>query len=283
MQSLDGSRGRVDRSSHTDDLDALIQLADLHDDPSTFGDWLAAQLRAEAPAGGARVHLSTVHRVKGLEWPHVVVHEASARLFPHRLADDVEEERRVFHVALTRGSRSVTVVVPEKAPSPFVHQLEDEAPPAPPEPEATEPEPKPGDKLPQAPAEVGLVFAHGGYEHEVVELTPSGVRTDVGGSIRLDVAFGTRITVDRKRVVLAPPPRDVAPGDVGLRDALKAWRLQRSRTDGVPAFVVFNDKTLDDLVARRPGSYAELRACTGIGPAKVENYGDELLEIIGAS
>ncbi|HYF45112.1 MAG TPA: ATP-dependent helicase, partial [Acidimicrobiales bacterium] len=94
MHSLDGSRGRVDRSSHTDDLDALIQLADLHDDPSTFGDWLHGQLRAEPPDDGPRVHLSTVHRVKGLEWPHVVVHEASARLFPHRLADDVEEERR---------------------------------------------------------------------------------------------------------------------------------------------------------------------------------------------
>ena len=31
-----------------------------------------------------------------------------------------------------------------------------------------------------------------------------------------------------------------------LREALKAWRLERSRTDGVPAYVVFNDKTLDD-------------------------------------
>jgi DNA helicase-2/ATP-dependent DNA helicase PcrA len=284
MQSLDGSRGRVDRSSHTDDLDALIQLADLHDDPSTFGDWLRRQLDATPPADGQRVHLSTVHRVKGLEWPHVVVHEASARLFPHRLADDVEEERRVFHVALTRGSRSVTVVVPERTPSPFVGQLDEAAAPAPAD--APEPPPPPGTKVPTVAAEVGLAFAHGGYEHEVVEVGPQGVRTDVGGSIRLDVAFGTRVTVDRRLVVLGPPaaaPREVAPGDVGLRDALKAWRLQRSRADSVPAFVVFNDKTLDDLVARRPTSYAELRACVGIGPAKVENYGDELLELIAAS
>ena len=75
----------------------------------------------------------------------------------------------------------------------------------------------------------------------------------------------------------------MAPGDVGLRDALQAWRLERSRADACPAYVVFNDKTLDDLVARRPTSYAELRACVGIGPAKVENYGDELLELIAAS
>jgi HRDC domain/UvrD-like helicase C-terminal domain len=287
MQSLDGSRGRVDRSSHTDDLDALIQLADLHDDPATFGDWLRHQLEAGGPAEGARVHLSTVHRVKGLEWPHVVVHEASARLFPHRLADDVEEERRVFHVALTRGSRTVTVVVPEQTPSPFVGQLLTEAPP----PRVDEPEPAPappppGTKVPTVAAAVGLEFAHGGYDHEVVELTPAGVRTDVGGSITLEVPFGTRVTADGRRVALGPPapePKAAAPGDAGLRDALQGWRLERSRSDDVPAYVVFNNKTLDDLVARRPSSYAELRACVGIGPAKVEAYGDDLLEVIAAA
>ena len=38
--------------------------------------------------------LATVHRVKGLEWPAVVVHHADGDQFPHRLADDGEEERR---------------------------------------------------------------------------------------------------------------------------------------------------------------------------------------------
>ena len=177
MQSLDGSRGRVDRSSHTDDLDALIQLAELHTDAASFGDWLAVQLEARPATAGPVVHLSTVHRVKGLEWPHVVVHEASARLFPHRLADDVEEERRVFHVAVTRGSATVTVVAPERAPSPFVAQLVTEAPPAPVE--------RPG----PAP-------------------TPT-----------------------RAPPVAAAPKRPAAPGDEGLRAALQAWRLDRSRAD----------------------------------------------------
>ncbi|HEY8061099.1 MAG TPA: ATP-dependent DNA helicase UvrD2, partial [Acidimicrobiales bacterium] len=226
MQSLDGSRGRVDRSSHTDDLDALIQLAELHTDAATFGDWLANQLETRPATAGPVVHLSTVHRVKGLEWPHVVVHEASSRLFPHCLADDLEEERRVFHVAVTRGSATVTVVTPQRAPSPFVAQLVTEAPPAPVE--------RPG----PAP-------------------TPTRVAP-----------------------VVAVPSRPAAPGDQGLRDALQAWRLDRSRADGVPAYVVFNNKTLDDLVARRPTDYAQLRACVGIGPAKVENYGDDLLALI---
>ncbi len=282
MQSLDGSRGRVDRSSHTDDLDALIQLADLHADAATFGDWLSDRLQARPRPDGPVVHLSTVHRVKGLEWPHVVVHEASARLFPHRLSDDVEEERRVFHVAITRGASTVTVVAPERAPSPFLEQLRHEAPPMGAEPPPPPP-PTAGAQAPAAAAVVGLEFDHGGYRHEIVEVGPTGVRSDVGGAVPLDVAFGTRVVVDGGWMVLAPSapePRAAAPGDEGLRTALTAWRLERSRADSVPAYVVFNNKTLDDLVARRPTDYAGLRACVGIGPAKVENYGDDLLAVI---
>ena len=66
--------------------------------------------------------LATVHRVKGQEWPVVVVHHADADQFPHRLADDHEEERRLFHVAITRASGAVTIVAGDR-PSPFVAEL----------------------------------------------------------------------------------------------------------------------------------------------------------------
>ncbi len=68
------------------------------------------------------VLLATVHRVKGQEWPHVVVHLADAEQYPHRLADDVEEERRLFHVAITRASHHATIVTGPR-PSPFVDEL----------------------------------------------------------------------------------------------------------------------------------------------------------------
>ena len=70
---------------------------------------------------------STVHRVKGQEWPHVIVHMAQPDLFPHRLADDDEEERRLFHVAITRAVRHVTIVTGGD-PSPFVAELTSEPP-----------------------------------------------------------------------------------------------------------------------------------------------------------
>jgi DNA helicase-2/ATP-dependent DNA helicase PcrA len=59
--------------------------------------------------------------------------------------------------------------------------------------------------------------------------------------------------------------------------ALKEWRLARARAEDVPAFVVFSDRTLAELVARAPRTLGELAAVPGIGPTKLERYGPDLL------
>ena len=69
------------------------------------------------------VAVSTVHRVKGMEWPYVIVLGAHDGLMPHALADDLEEERRIFHVAITRGDTAVHVVADAKSPAPFLDEL----------------------------------------------------------------------------------------------------------------------------------------------------------------
>jgi ATP-dependent DNA helicase RecQ len=61
---------------------------------------------------------------------------------------------------------------------------------------------------------------------------------------------------------------------------LKAWRTQRAREDGVPAYVVLHDATLQELAARKPGSEAELAGVKGLGPAKLARYGVELLDVL---
>ena len=65
--------------------------------------------------------------------------------------------------------------------------------------------------------------------------------------------------------------------------ALRRWRLERARADGVPAFVVFHDKTLAALAARRPSTRDELAAVPGIGPAKLDRYGDDVLAALAAA
>ena len=65
--------------------------------------------------------------------------------------------------------------------------------------------------------------------------------------------------------------------------ALKAWRLERARADAVPAYVVFDDRTLEEIVRRAPASTSELAAVPGIGPARLERYGAEVLAVLSAA
>ncbi len=68
--------------------------------------------------------------------------------------------------------------------------------------------------------------------------------------------------------------------DNPLMAALRAWRTARAREDAVPAYVVFHDQTLAAIAEIRPSSAAGLRRIKGIGPAKLETYGDEILEVV---
>jgi DNA helicase-2/ATP-dependent DNA helicase PcrA len=78
------------------------------------------------------------------------------------------------------------------------------------------------------------------------------------------------------------PPVTVPPGDADLFETLKRWRLERSKADGVPAYVVFHNTTLESIATRRPRSNTELLAIPGTGPTKLERYGDEVLAIVAA-
>jgi ATP-dependent DNA helicase UvrD/PcrA len=170
------------------DVDGFIEL--LHE---RFGE-----------SAGRGVHLLTLHRAKGLEWEAVFLPRVEEGELPIRRGD-VDEERRLFYVGLTRAKRHLLVTW-EGKPSRFLGELGVRA--------AAPPLPK--------------------RERPVLEATP---------------------TVE----------------------ALRKWRLARARADEVPAYVVFNDRTLAELVARSPRTLDELAAVPGIGPAKLERYGAELL------
>jgi ATP-dependent DNA helicase RecQ len=76
-------------------------------------------------------------------------------------------------------------------------------------------------------------------------------------------------------------------GDEGLDDparslfeALRRWRLERARAESVPPYVVASDRTLRDVARLRPGDRSQLEQAHGIGPAKGERYGAELLAVV---
>ncbi|HEX7950532.1 MAG TPA: ATP-dependent DNA helicase UvrD2 [Candidatus Limnocylindrales bacterium] len=66
-----------------------------------------------------------------------------------------------------------------------------------------------------------------------------------------------------------------------LSNALRAWRTARARTDAVAPFIVFHDRTIEAIAERRPQTIAELRRVPGVGPTKLDRYGEEVLGVIG--
>jgi ATP-dependent DNA helicase UvrD/PcrA len=121
LDQLDSAGLGAAGSSHSDDLLALEQLARRCEEED-FEEWLRNWLSAE-PTPGQGIRLSSVHRVKGLEWPCVLIFGAEAGLFPHRLSDDIEEERRILHVALTRTIERCAIVASPGSPSPFLKEM----------------------------------------------------------------------------------------------------------------------------------------------------------------
>lgn len=61
---------------------------------------------------------------------------------------------------------------------------------------------------------------------------------------------------------------------------LKAWRKRKASDMNVPPYVIFGDKTLNDLAAKKPSSKSELLKIYGMGSVKVENFGNSILGII---
>ena len=57
---------------------------------------------------------------------------------------------------------------------------------------------------------------------------------------------------------------------------LRDWRLERAKADEVPPYVVFHDAVLHAIAAARPATLGELAQISGVGPAKLERYGDEV-------
>jgi DNA helicase-2/ATP-dependent DNA helicase PcrA len=93
----------------------------------------------------------------------------------------------------------------------------------------------------------------------------------------LDELAGVAPRQERPRPRPATMP---ARADPECEEALRAWRLDRSRADGVPAFVVFDNAVLRDLARARPMTLAALARVRGIGPAKLERYGAEVLAVL---
>jgi len=79
----------------------------------------------------------------------------------------------------------------------------------------------------------------------------------------------------------ATAPLALEGGDAALFEALRRWRLELSREQGVPPYVILHDATLMALSAERPSTLEELAKIPGVGRSKLDRYGPAILELVG--
>jgi ATP-dependent DNA helicase RecQ len=125
-----------------------------------------------------------------------------------------------------------------------------------------------------------------GGDRPVAILTDAGVAVMQGDRpVRLLLPPKRRAgrTARSGRRSAARAPATVEPlsdADLALFEALRAYRLEVSRGEGVPPYVVASDRTLRDVAQLRPATLRDLELAHGIGPNKAERYGAGLLEVV---
>lgn len=68
--------------------------------------------------------------------------------------------------------------------------------------------------------------------------------------------------------------------DWPLFNRLREWRSERSKAEGIPPYVICNNRQLAEIVRRRPSALAQLAEMDGFGDAKLKKYGGEMIALI---
>lgn len=112
--------------------------------------------------------------------------------------------------------------------------------------------------------------------HEPVRVRVDSTRTRGGGNgTDGSSATGKRRGRSKERDTTV----DLTDAQQEMFERLRSWRAERSKADGVPAYVVFHDATLKQLAEIRPKTLADLEQVSGIGAKKRETYGPDVLAV----
>lgn len=230
-------------------LTSLVGLVDelVRDVPDLtmahVGRELAARAEARHPPTIDGVTLSSIHAAKGLEWDAVFVVGLADGTLPLSMAvaegdAAIEEERRLLYVAVTRAREHLYL-------SWAAARNE-------------------GGRRTRKPSRFIEPFAPAAAR-------PAGTSTRAACRV-----CGIELArADRARGRCDDCPADL---DEELLAELKRWRIEQAREHGVPPYNVFNDRTLEAIAEKVPTSLADLGTISGVGPYKLEHFGDAVLE-----
>ncbi|MEZ5254996.1 MAG: ATP-dependent DNA helicase UvrD2 [Microthrixaceae bacterium] len=261
---LDGERLGDDRLANVAELVRLgREYLDLepNGDVAGFGSFLRTSLRSDDGTGGTdAVELVTFHAAKGLEWPTVYVCGLEKGLVPIHYAEtseSVAEEIRLFYVAVTRAERRLQLSWSEKRSFGSRVQSRERSP-----------------LLDTVELAIELLREN----TRPVDLQASIAALGAQRARLRSTDGGPRPQRSRRGAALD----DLSAEERKLMDELRAWRKDLARLANAPAFTIFSDQTLIEIVRTAPSNRRELLAVNGVGPVKVERYGDDLLRIIAS-
>ena len=220
-----------------------------------FVAWLISTTAGERPDGhGDAVEIATFHAAKGLEWPIVHLAGLEQGLVPIGHAKDAAaeaEERRLFYVAITRAGHELLCTWAERRT--FGER------------ESTRTRSPYLDEVEAACRAISAGEAPGDWSSYLA-------------AQRAALRDGTPATARRQGRTAGTS--DLDPLGLATLDALKSWRSGQAKAAAVAPHVIFHDRVLIEMAARRPRTSTELLALAGIGEVKVRRFGDQVLEII---
>lgn len=212
--------------------------------------------RQDAP-GGAGVTVASLHSAKGAEWQAVFLTGVNEGVLPHSSAttsDDVAEEQRLLYVGITRAADYLQISYQQNSPG----------------------------GRPRKPSRflTDLAPAEGAQ--------PPRKRSKSARSRRKAATCRVcdKALVTGAEAALGRCGQCAGPVDTVLLEDLRQWRqrtvadLARSKGNAPPAYLVATDATLQAIAEQQPTDVHALAEIPGIGPRKVDDFGEEIVQIV---
>lgn len=226
----------------------IVRTGEATDLPGVLGS-LRQRAEAKQPPAVDGVTLASLHAAKGLEWDAVFLAGLVEKTLPisHAIKagdDQIEEERRLFYVGITRAREHLHL-------SWSLARQE-------------------GGRASRERSR----FLDGIAPQLDVEAAPERLKR----SKRCRVC-GNQLATPAEKSLGRHEDCEPTYNEAAFL-ALKQWRLEVAREAQHPPYMVFTDATLLSVVEAMPASEGELLDISGIGPAKLEQYGEDLLAVL---
>jgi len=122
-------------------------------------------------------------------------------------------------------------------------------------------------------------------DHEIIKVETAFVHDESFWSVVLyfneyKATVNKNVVKDSKTAKYSAEDETPNPDEIEILDALKLWRSEKAREQNLPSYFIATNKELISVAKYKPAKIEELLDIKGFGKHKIENYGEEILEIL---